>query len=97
MSRTDQLVEERIRLYESHLEHIDELGRRVREQGSEHPEASKITTDLEQLDRGRQQLLRHIEGLKRVAREEWQESEIEQVGPMIIWEAAAKRLEKLLE
>ncbi len=97
MNRTNQLVEEHIRLYESHLEHIDELGRRAREQSSKHPEASKITTDLEQLDRGRQQLLRHIEELKRVAREEWQESEIEQVGPMIIWEAAAKRLEKLLE
>lgn len=97
MSRTDQLVEEHIRLYEAHLRHIDELEGRARTQLTGHPQASRVSTDLEQLEQGRRQLLRHIEQLKRTARNEWQESQIEDVGPMIIWEAAAKRLEKLLE
>lgn len=97
MSRTDQLVEEHIRLYESHVRHIEELDRQARKNMSGHPQASQIGTELEQLERGRQELLRHIEQLKRTARDEWQESRIEEAGPMIIWEAAAKRLEKLLE
>lgn len=97
MSRTDELVEEHIRLYESHLKHIDELDRQARKRMSGHPQASKIGTELEQLEKGRQDLMRHIEQLKRTARNDWQESQIEEVGPMIIWEAAAKRLEKLLE
>lgn len=62
-----------------------------------HPDAARIDADLKRLEQGRKQLLRHIEELRRTARDERQEGDIEEAGPMIIWEAAAKRLEKLAE
>lgn len=98
MSRIEQLVEQHIREHESRLAHIDELLARA-EQGvagltKPHDE---IDAELVKLRQEREKLVGHIGELRNKTPEEWQEWELEQAGPMIVWEAVAKRLEQLLE
>lgn len=97
MTNREQLIEQHIREYESRLKHMDEVLARAR-QGAEHlPEPEEVTAELAELDREREKLVTGIEDLRRRSREEWQHDEIEKAGPMIMWQAVAKRLERLLE
>ena len=97
MTTVDKLVEQHILQHESHLRHIDELLERAEKGVSKVSEPSEINGKLKEVRQQREKLLSHIEELKRKTHEEWQEEKIEDVGPMVIWEAVAKQIEKLVE
>lgn len=97
MTNREQLIEQHIREHESRLKHIDELLERAREGVQHLPESGQIDAELAELDQERNKLVDRIEDIKRRSREEWQQDDIDTTGPMIIWQAVAKRLEKLLE
>jgi len=97
MNKIDQLAEQHIREHQSRLIHIDDLLNRVDKKKEEYISKSEIDIQLEELRADREKLSQHIEDLKKKSFDEWQVTEIEQVGPMIIWDAVAKKLEKLVE
>jgi len=83
--------------YEAKLRHIDELFERADRGLATKGEAPELSNELETLRRDRATLLSDIEDIRKETREEWQEETIEEAGPMILWEAVAKRLESLVE
>lgn len=93
MANVNELAEQHIRKHESLLKHMDELF----EQAEAGEESTELRSELAQLRQEREKLLAHIEELKSKVREEWQEESFEEAGPMIVWEAVAKRLEKLVQ
>lgn len=97
MDKTDQLANQHIREHEAKLKHIDELLSRLDEKQEQLSPQSEIEKQLLEVRNEREKLFEHIAELKKKSRDEWQVEEIEQVGPMIIWDAVAKKLEKLVE
>lgn len=97
MNKIDQLANQHIREHESRLLHIDELLNRADKGREKLKPLSELETQLFELRAEREKLSQHIEELKTKSLEDWQVAEIEQVGPMIIWDAVAKKLEKLVE
>ena len=90
MTTIDRLVEQHIIEHESHLKHIDELLERADKGITKSAEPSDLDSQLEEIRQQREKLVKHIDELKQKTREEWQEDKIEDVGPMVIWEAVAK-------
>ena len=97
MSSREMRIEQTILEHQARLKHFDELLKQAEKGLSAKTEATEFSEELTQLRQERKKLLEHIEQLKSQTREEWQESTIEEAGPMIIWEAVAKRLESLVE
>ena len=97
MTGYNSLVEQNILEYEARRKHFDELLERAEKGVSGRPKAGEYEDELATLRQERQKLVAHIEELKQKTREEWQEGTIEEVGPMFVWEAVAKRLENLVE
>ncbi len=93
MVNIDQLAEQHIREHESRLRHMDELMERARKSG----EWQKVSSEIEELRQERDKLAKHIDEIKKKSKEEWQVEGIEQSGPMIIWDAVAKKLEQLVQ
>ena len=94
MTNVSQLAEQHIREHESRLKHIDELLEHA------HAEAGadeEIIHELDQIRQEREKLVSHINELKQKSFAEWQVEKIEQSGPMVVWDAVAKKLEKLVE
>lgn len=91
------MIEQHIVQYESHLRHIDEMLRRAHkhvEAGSAPPEAEK---ELNNIKGEREKLAEHLSEMKRRTPEDWERETFTQAGPMGIWDAVARRLEKLVE
>jgi DNA repair exonuclease SbcCD ATPase subunit len=97
MTTMNQLVEQHITKYESHLKHIDELLERAHEGVAEGPEYEETRAELEGLQQQREKLASHLDELRLKSLENWREEEIEKSGPMGIWDAVAQQLEKLVE
>ncbi len=97
MDKIDQLANQHILEHESRLSHIDELLSRADKGKQKETSLSEIELQLAELRAEREKLSQHIEELKKKSFDEWQVTEIEQAGPMIIWDAVAKKLEKLVE
>lgn len=83
--------------YEAKLRHIDELFERADRGMASTGGEPEFNNELEALRRDREKLVADIEAIKKKTSEEWQEETIEEAGPMILWEAVAKRLESLVE
>ncbi|HSH43379.1 MAG TPA: hypothetical protein VK973_14745 [Arenicellales bacterium] len=97
MTHRDQLVEQHIRLHESHLKHIDEMLRRAHEHveaGSAPPDAEK---ELAELKGERERLAGELSEMKRREPQQWELDTLSRSGPMGVWDAVAQRLEKLME
>jgi len=97
MTTIDKLAEQHIREHESRLTHLDELLHRAQQKTEGVSEKSDLLQELDEVRQERSSLENHIRELKQKSMDEWQVSEIEQAGPMIIWDAVAKKLEKLVE
>lgn len=97
MSPINQLAEQHIERYQSHLKHIDELLQRSQNGIAGHPEAADIQAQVAKLKTERDKFAQHIETLKRRSTAEMQEEMIEEAGPMGVWDALAQQLEKLVE
>jgi len=94
MKVSDKLSNQHFKEYESRLRHIDELLTRADQTQNKHPE---IDNELSKIREERQQLQNHMEQLRRENQEKWQFDSIDEAGPLIIWDAVAKKLEKLVE
>jgi uncharacterized protein Yka (UPF0111/DUF47 family) len=93
MTGYSQLVEQHIREYESRLQHIDELLERADTETS--GETSKELTDLKQ---ERDKLASFLTDAKQQSREDLREEELQtKLGPMIIWQTVAEKLEHIVE
>ena len=97
MTKLEALASHHGSEYEANLRHIDELFERADKGLASKGEVPELNNELESLRRDREKLLAEIEDIKKETREEWQEETIEGVGPMVLWEAVAKRLESLVE
>jgi len=97
MTDYDALVERHILEHEARQKHFDELLVQAEQGVGSSSEAAELNEELVSLRSERDKLLAHIEQLKQKTHEEWQEETIEEAGPMIMWEAIAKRLAALVE
>ena len=97
MTSRDALVEQQILEWESRGKHVDELLSRAEEKVTTHAEAIPLGDELAKLRQEREALQAHIEEIKKKTLEEWQESDFSQGGPMLMWEALAKKIESLVE
>jgi chromosome segregation ATPase len=95
MTKYSHLTEQHITQFESRLKHIDEILTQVQE-GVE-SEQHELTDELKELTSKREKLAGYLEEMRLKPSNEWQEKEIEQAGPMGIWDAVAQQLEKLVE
>ncbi len=95
MTKYSQLAEQHITEYESRLKHIDELLSRARQGVPD--EQHELAPELEDLTAKRETLAKHLEEMRSKTFEEWQEKEIEQAGPMGVWDVVAQKLEELTE
>ena len=86
MTSIDQLAEQHIRQYESQLKHIDEVMEQAHKEQVE-------SADLKELAENRGELADYIDELKDKAPIKW----MEQGGPMVMWDIAARRIEELVE
>jgi len=97
MTQRDHLIEQHIRLHESHLKHIDEMLQRAHEHveaGRAPPEAE---AELKELKGEREKLAEHLTEMKRKDADELEREARKRAGPMGVWDAVAQRLEKLVE
>jgi hypothetical protein len=91
------MVEQHILAYESRQKHMEELLARARAQVGEEPEHAEARADLDRITREHSRLSDELVALKRRAPSDWRAEEIEQAGPMGIWDALAEQLETLTE
>ncbi len=90
-------VEQRIREYDLHLRHVDELmGHAAQElaQRAPDPETGAL---LAKLKADRDRLAGWLEDARRKHPQDWRRDEIRQAGPMGIWDAIAQSVEELVE
>jgi len=95
MNHKEHLIEQHVLRYQARLSHIDELVERV-DRGDNLNDAAQLADELSHIRQEREALLSQINGLKSDYSEAWQQQNIEQSGPMIIWEAVANKLQKLI-
>jgi len=97
MSRQDHLIEQHILQHESHLRHIDEMLRKAREHVENAALPAEAHEELAEIRRERERLAEHVAAMKRKTPEELARDTMEHSGPMAIWDAVARRLEKFFE
>jgi len=94
MTVVDRLTDQHFREHEARLKHIDELLERASQSKKD---LTEFDDELNEIRTERAELLNHLNSLKKQSQDEWQTDGIENAGPMIIWDAVAKKLEKLIE
>jgi uncharacterized coiled-coil DUF342 family protein len=97
MPSINQLAQQHIERYQSHLKHIDELLERSQKGAASHPEAADIEAQVAKLKTERDRFAQHIDTLKQGTAAEMQTEMIKEAGPMGVWDALAQQLEKLVE
>jgi len=94
MTVIDRLTDQHFRENEARLKHIDEMLECASQSKKDRLE---FDDELNEIRTERAELLNHLNALKKKSQDEWQTDGIENAGPMIIWDAVAKKLEKLIE
>ena len=92
MTDSSDLIEQQIAKHEAHLKRIDELFEKADEVSSEPPDPL-----LAALKRERDQLSTLLAQMRGEATETWQEAADRHFGPLAIWEALARVLERTIE
>jgi hypothetical protein len=90
-------IEGQIPAYESRQRHAQELLKRAREHVSTTPEHAEARAQLDRLGQEHARLSAVLDRLKGRDRSEGLAGEIEQLGPMAVWEELAAQLETLVE
>ena len=93
-TRSDDLIEQQIREHELHLKRLDELFNKAREV---HGEGEASDALLAALESERDTLAGMLHRMRGDAPENWQEVSERHFGPLAIWEALARVLEKSIE
>lgn len=94
---TPLLAEQRIKEYDMRLHHIDELLEHAEERISLTAEEEETGAQLEKLKEERDRLANWLYETKLKPSEDWRQEEIQEAGPMAIWDAVAQQVEKLVE
>jgi hypothetical protein len=97
MTDITQMVEQHILAYESRQKHMEELLVRARAQVGDGPEHAEARGHLDRITQEHRRLSEELAALKRRDPSDWRAEEIEQAGPMGIWDALAEQLETLVE
>lgn len=97
MTHQDHLIEQHIRLHESHLKHIDEMLHRAHEHVEAGSVPPAVKVELKDLEEKRDELAGELAEMKRAEPQHWQRDALSWSGPMGIWDTVAQRLEKLVE
>ena len=93
-SKLNQLVQQHILEHESRMKHVDELLERARKDKAGGSDADE---ELAGMKLERDKLSSRVEAFKLKPPEQWSTEEFEKTGPMVIWDALAQQLEKLIE
>jgi len=91
------MVQQHILESESGRKHVDELLARARQGTGEGLEHADARARLDALTKESGRLGDHLEELKNRNIDDWREEELEQAGPMGIWDALGEDAEKLVE
>ena len=94
MSRTDDLIEQQITMHEMQLKRIDELFSKARETGEDTETSDPLLAALES---ERDQLAGLLHQMRGDVPESWQEAAERHFGPLAVWEALARVLERAIE
>lgn len=94
MTNTADLIEQNIALHESHLKRIDELFSKAHEVSESAEEPDPLLAALES---EREQLATLLHQMRGDVPETWQEVAERHFGPLAIWEAIARVLERVIE
>ena len=92
----NRLAEQHARLYQSRLEHLDELIDRARKRLENHPEREEHEKTLGEILQRRDALQVQLDEFITKHPDDLDE-QVEKAGLMAIWEVLAQDLEKLLE
>ena len=92
MTDSSDLIEQQIAKHEAHLKHIDELFDKADEVASESPDPLMAALKSE-----RDQLEGLLGRMRGEATESWQEAADRHFGPLAVWEALARVLERTIE
>lgn len=88
------LVEQRIKEYDMHLRHVDEVLSYAKKEKPNDPDTIML---LSRLEVERNKLADWLGETKRRPLEAWKNGEIMRAGPMGIWDSIALQVEKLVE
>lgn len=94
MNDAADLIEQNMALHESHLKRIDELFSKAREAGESAEEPDPLLVALES---ERERLAELLHQMRHELPENWQEAAKLQFGPLAVWEAIARVLERVIE
>jgi hypothetical protein len=96
MTNKADLVEQHIRLYDSRLNHINEMMKKAHETVAESPEHRDLHPELSGLSQEHQKLEVRVDEFK-LKSNNWELEEIERDGPMGALDALAQEIEKFVE
>jgi hypothetical protein len=91
------LAEQRIREYELHLRHVDEVVEHAEKKLTQTPGEAETRAQLEKLKEERDRLACWLKEARCRTTEDWRQKGIRQAGPMGILDAIAQQVEKLVE
>lgn len=94
-TKLNQLIQQHILEHESRLKHVDELLERA--QAGMVQTGGAAAAQLADVKRERDQLSSRVEELKLRPPGQWSKEEFEKIGPMVVWDTLAQKLEKLVE
>jgi len=97
MTDLNHLMQRNIMEHESRLKHFDELIERAHKAVGNGPEHAEIRDNLASLKQERDKFSSWLAELRLKSLKNWRVDEIEQAGPMGIWDAVGQQLEKLVE
>ena len=97
MATRNQLAEQHILQYESHLKHIDEMLDQANQYIESGDGSKEIIEELTELKNERDELGKYLEDVRQKSPEELENEIMRGAGPMAIWDIVAQRLEKLIE
>lgn len=93
----NQLAEQHILEHEARLKHLDEILERA-DQGIESVSGpAEFRQQLKELHEAREELAQYLDEMKQISEKSAAQENLEKMGPMMIWETVAKKLEKLVE
>lgn len=97
MTDQNHLAQRDIMEYESRIRHFDELIERGHQGVADGPGHAQIIGDPARLKQQRDKFSGWIGELRLKPIENWRIDEIEKAGPVGIWDAVGRKLEKLVE
>jgi len=92
MADSNLMAEKRIKQYQSHLQHIDELMKQADVSLSGNKSPADYQVEITKIKQERDKLADYVDRLKQKSPEQL----LQTAGPMVMWEIIAQRLEKLV-